>query len=149
MTSHNKNSEKGFTLIEVMVVIIILGILASIVGVKVIAHIDEARTTQAQVQIEAFKTALESYRLKNSYYPSTEQGLQALVTAPTTGKLPQYYPEGGYLDKIPKDPWGNDYNYMSPGLHNSRSYDIWSYGADNEEGGEGKDADINSWDSNE
>ena len=146
MTSRNRNREKGFTIIEIMVVIIILGILASIVGVKVIGHVEEARRTQAQVQLETFKTALSSYRLHNSYYPTTEQGLQALVTPPTTGRLPKNYPEEGYLEKIPKDPWDNEYYYQSPGIHNSRSYDIWSYGADNEEGGEGENADINNWD---
>ena len=147
MIYRNKNKERGFTLIEIMVVIIILGILASIVGVKVVGHVDEARVTQAKVQMETFKTALESYRLQNSYYPTTEQGLQALVNPPTVGRLPQHYQEGGYLERIPKDPWGYDYIYISPGLINTRTFDISSYGADNEPGGEGKDADINSWDS--
>ena len=145
MTVNKKNAEKGFTLIEVMVVIIILGILAGIVGVKVIGHIDEAKRIQARTQIQALKTALKLYRLDNGNYPSYEQGLQALVTPPEVGKLPRKWREGGYLDSnnVPKDPWGNDYYYMIPGVHGE--YDIFSYGNDNEPGGDGNDADVNSW----
>ena len=138
-------AEKGFTLIEIMVVIIIMGILASYVAVKLTGQTEEARRTQAVVQIEALETALELYKLDNGSYPSTEQGLQALVEAPTTGLLPRKWRKGGYLKKgkVPKDPWKNDYIYISPGLHGD--YDLMSYGDDGEQGGEGKDADVNNW----
>jgi len=143
MTSKNKKSEKGFTLIEIMVVVIILGILASYVAVKLTGQTEDARRIQARVQIDTFKTALELYRLDSGSYPSTEQGLQALVTEPTVGKLPRKWRKGGYLDKIPKDPWANEYIYLSPGINGD--FDIISYGDDNEPGGEGKDTDVNNW----
>ena len=142
MIFKNKNREKGFTLIEIMVVIIILGILASYVAVKLTGQTEDARRTQAKVQIETFRTALDLYKLENGSYPSTEQGLQALVRQPEVGKLPRKWRQ--YLSKIPKDPWGNEYMYLSPGL-NGQEFDITSYGDDNEPGGEGKDADVNSW----
>ena len=145
MIFKNNNSEKGFTLIEIMVVIIILGILASFVALNLTGQTEEARRTQARVQMETFKTALKLYKLDNGSYPSTEQGLQALVTPPEVGKLPRKWREGGYIDKIPKDPWGNEYVYLSPGIYGE--FDIMSYGDDNEPGGEGKDADVNSWES--
>jgi general secretion pathway protein G len=143
MTLQNKNKEKGFTLVEIMVVIIIMGILASTVAINVFNHIEEARRTQAKTQIETFKTALKLYRLDNGNYPSNEQGLRALVTKPEVGKLPRKWREGGYIDSIPKDPWGYDYIYQCPGLHGD--FDISAYGNDNEPGGEGNDADVNSW----
>jgi general secretion pathway protein G len=143
MTFKNSNRERGFTLIEIMVVIIILGILASYVAVKLTGQTEEARRTQARVQIETFRTALDLYRLDNGSYPTTEQGLQALVSSPTVGKLPRKWREGGYIAKIPKDPWKNEYSYLSPGENGD--FDIISYGDDNEPGGEGKDADVNSW----
>lgn len=145
MIFKNNNSEKGFTLIEIMVVIIILGILASFVALNLTGQTEEARRTQARVQMETFKTALKLYKLDNGSYPSTEQGLQALVAPPEVGKLPRKWREGGYIDKIPKDPWGNEYVYLSPGIYGD--FDIMSYGDDNEPGGEGKDADVNSWES--
>jgi general secretion pathway protein G len=145
MNLKNNNSEKGFTLIEIMVVIIILGILASFVALNLTGQTEEARRTQARVQMETFKTALKLYKLDNGSYPSTEQGLQALVKPPEVGKLPRKWREGGYIDKIPKDPWGNEYVYLSPGMYGD--FDIMSYGDDNEPGGEGKDADVNSWES--
>jgi general secretion pathway protein G len=142
-----KANESGFTLIEIMVVIIILGILASFVAVKLTGQTEEARRTQAKVQIESFDTALELYKLDNGSYPSTEQGLSALVEAPTVGVLPRKWREGGYLKKgkVPLDPWKNEYIYLSPGLHGE--FDISSYGDDGAPGGEGKAADVNSWDS--
>lgn len=145
MNSGYKKNERGFTLIEIMVVIIILGILASYVAVKITGQTEDARRTQAKVQIETFETALKMYKLDNGSYPSTEQGLQALVEAPTTGRLPRNWREGGYLEKgrIPKDPWAYEYVYLSPGFHGD--VDIISYGDDNEQGGEGKDADVNNW----
>ena len=140
-----KRNEKGFTLIEIMVVIIILGILASYVAVRITGQTEDARRTQARIQIETFETALKMYKLDNGSYPSTEQGLQALVEAPTTGRLPRKWRDGGYLEKgkIPKDPWANDYIYLSPGVHGD--FDIMSYGDDNSPDGEGKDADVNNW----
>jgi general secretion pathway protein G len=141
----NRHNERGFTLIEIMVVVVILGILASYVAVKWVGRAEEAKRTQARVQIEGFGTALALYKLDNGTYPSTEQGLQALVEPPAVGQLPRKWKEGGYLEKrqVPKDPWGYDYVYLSPGLHGE--YDLSSYGADGVQGGEGKDADINSW----
>jgi len=140
-----KTDERGFTLIEIMVVVVILGILASYVAVRWVGRTEEAQRTQARVQIEGFGTALALYKLDNGTYPSTEQGLQALVEPPTVGQLPRKWKEGGYLEKkqVPKDPWGNDYVYLSPGLHDE--YDLSSYGKDGVQGGEGRDADINSW----
>ncbi|MFC1867509.1 type II secretion system major pseudopilin GspG [Thermodesulfobacteriota bacterium] len=138
-------NEGGFTLIEIMVVIIILGILASYVAVRLTGQTEEARRTQAIIQIKGLETALELYKLDSGSYPSTEQGLQALVEPPTVGKLPRKWREGGYLQKgkAPKDPWKNDYIYLSPGLHGD--FDIMSYGDDGEPGGEEKDKDVNNW----
>jgi general secretion pathway protein G len=136
----------GFTLIELMVVIIILGLLAAIVMPRVVGETDRARYEQAKVQMRILEDALKRYKLDNGVYPSTEQGLDSLVRKPSTGVLPRNWPEGGYLDKteIPIDPWGNQYIYISPGLH-SPDYDIKSFAADGLEGGEGYNADIESW----
>lgn len=141
----NRCHEKGFTLIEVLVVIFILSILAAIVAPKIIGRTDDARIAEARLQIKNFETALKLFKLDNGFYPSTEQGLEALITKPTTGRIPPNYREGGYLEqkKIPLDPWGNPYIYLCPGIHGD--YDIISYGADGKEGGEGKDADITNW----
>ncbi len=137
--------EAGFTLIELMVVIVILGILTAIIAPRIIGRTDEAKVTEAKVQIKNFETALKLYKLDNGTYPTTEQGLEALVAKPTTGIIPKNWREGGYLEtkKIPLDPWGNPYVYISPGLHGD--YDIISYGADGVRGGEGFDKDIESW----
>ncbi len=134
---------RGITLIEMMVVIIILGILATIIFTRVSDRPEQARRTKAQVEIRQLGTALELFKLDNGFYPSTEQGLEALVRKPTTGRSPTNYPESGYMEKIPKDPWGNPYVYVCPGAHGE--YDIFSYGPDGQEGGEGKNADIQSW----
>jgi general secretion pathway protein G len=136
----------GFTLIELMVVIIILGLLAAIVMPRVVGETDRARYEQAKVQMRILEDALKRYKLDSGLFPSTEQGLEALVRKPSTGALPRYWPEGGYLDKadIPIDPWGNHYVYISPGLH-SPDFDLKSFGADGLEGGEGYNADIESW----
>ncbi len=141
----SSTSDKGFTLIELLVVLVIIGILAGYVGPRIMGHPEEAKRTMAAVQISALETALETYRLDNGAYPSTEQGMQALVEAPSVGKLPPKWREGGYMKKgkVPKDPWGNEYTYLSPGSQSD--FDIISYGADGESGGEGKDADINNW----
>lgn len=137
--------EAGFTLIEVMVVMIILSILATIVIPKFMRQTEKAKRTAAVMQISSFKGALSMFRLENGFYPTTGQGLEALVEEPTAEPLPRKWPEGGYLDKIPLDPWGNPYVYVSPGIH-SKEYDIISFGKDGEEGGEGENADICSWD---
>jgi general secretion pathway protein G len=140
------NDRGGFTLIEIMVVIVILAMLAAIVGPKLMGRTDDAKITDTRVQIKNIETALKLYKLDTGSYPSTEQGLSALVTKPTVGVIPNSYKEGGYLEskKVPKDPWGNDYLYVSPGEHGD--YDLFSYGADGAKGGDGKNADITSWD---
>lgn len=141
----NRLDDQGFTLIEIMVVVVILGLLAAIIAPRLIGRAGEAKQTSARVQMEGLETALKLYKLDNGFYPSTEQGLQALIEAPSVGRLPQKWRLGGYLDKgkLPKDPWGNEYLYLSPGVHDD--FDIISYGADKEPGGEGEDADINNW----
>jgi general secretion pathway protein G len=133
----------GFTLIELMVVIIILGILAGLIVPRIMEDPDKAKVVKAKLQIESFSSALKRYKLDNGDYPSTDQGLQALVEKPSIGKIPNRYPEKGYFPKVPKDPWGIDYVYLSPGEHGD--FDIISYGGDGKEGGEGKDADVRSW----
>lgn len=140
------NNNNGFTLIEIMVVIVILAMLAALVGPKLMGRTDDAKVTDARVQIKNIETALKLYKLDNGVYPGTEQGLNALVTKPTTGVIPNGYKDGGYLEskKVPKDPWGNDYLYVSPGEHGD--YDLFSYGADGAKGGDGKNSDITSWD---
>jgi len=141
-----KDRRAGFTLIELMVVIAILGILAALVAPSIIGRKEDAMRAAAKAQIKNFEQALKLFYVDNGFYPSTEQGLQALVEKPTIGRIPTKWREGGYLESktVPKDPWGNPYVYISPGIHN-RDFDIISYGADGQEGGEGKDADIQSW----
>ncbi|MGA7105865.1 MAG: type II secretion system major pseudopilin GspG [Candidatus Deferrimicrobiaceae bacterium] len=134
----------GFTLLEIMVVIVILGLLAALVVPKLIGRTEEAKRTQTRIQIKNLEQALQLFKLDNGFYPSTEQGIDALVRAPEVGRVPKNYRKGGYLDRVPKDPWGNVYVYVSPGTQGD--YDISSYGADGVAGGEDEDADINSWD---
>jgi general secretion pathway protein G len=134
---------KGFTLIEVMIVVVILGILAALIVPKIISRPDDARIVAAKQDISALVQALKLYRLDNLSYPTTEQGLQALVVKPTNSPAPPNWKTGGYLDRLPKDPWGHDYRYLNPGLHGE--IDVFSLGADGEPGGEGVNADIGSW----
>jgi len=135
---------RGFTLIEIMVVIAILGIMAAIVVPKLVGHTDTAKVVAAKQDIANFKQQLILYKLDNQRYPTTEQGLQALVTKPTVGPEPKGYKTDGYLEKIPKDPWGNPYQYLCPGIKGE--FDVFSFGADGQPGGEGINADIGSWD---
>ncbi len=135
--------QRGFTLLEVMVVVVILGILAALIVPKIISRPDDARVVAAKQDIASLMQALKLYRLDNQRYPSTEQGLQALVVRPTTAPIPPDWKAGGYLDRLPKDPWGNPYQYLNPGLHGE--VDIVSFGTDGEPGGEGNAADIGSW----
>jgi len=134
---------KGFTLIELMVVIIILGILAGLVLPRFMGRTEEAKRTKARLQIENLESALKLYKLDNGSYPTTDQSLEALVQKPTAGVIPKNWREGGYLEKgqIPLDPWGKPYVYLSPGVKN-KDFDLKSMGADGEEGGEGENADI-------
>lgn len=134
---------RGFTLIEIMVVIVILGILAALVVPKVMSRPDEARIVAAKQDIASLSQALKLYKLDNRAYPSTDQGLTALVQKPTTSPLPPNWKAGGYVDRLPKDPWGQNYQYLQPGVRGE--IDVFSLGADGAPGGEGNDADIGSW----
>lgn len=145
-TAVSKSAEKkGFTLLEILIVVAILSILAAIVAPRIMGRTDDARVADAKVQIRNLETALKLFKLDNGFYPLTEQGLQALVEKPSAGKIPSRYREGGYLEqhKVPADPWGNPFIYLSPGTNGD--YDLSSLGADGKEGGEGYDKDIKSW----
>jgi len=136
-------NEQGFTLIEIMVVLIILGLLAGLIGPRLLGRTEDAKLVKAEILIETLETALKLYRLDNGKYPTTEQGLEALVIAPETGSSVKNWRKGGYIEKgrVPKDPWGNNFLYLCPGVYGD--YDIVSYGSDGVQGGEGKD--IQSW----
>jgi len=140
-----RSSVRGFTLIELMVVIAILGILATIVVPRMVGRVDKANRSKAMTEIKGFQTALEAFRLDCGRYPTSSEGLNALIRTPG-GIDADKYQKGGYLQtpEIPKDPWGHDYIYVSPGLHNE-DYDVESYGKDRRDGGKGDDADIESW----
>ena len=135
---------RGFTLIEVLVVVAILGILAAIVVPRIMDRPDEAKRVAAKADVAAIVQALKLYRLDNGNYPTTDQGLIALVQKPTTAPIPPNWKQGGYLDKLPRDPWGSDYQYLSPGVRGE--IDVFSLGADRARGGEGNAADIGNWD---
>lgn len=137
---------RGFTLIEILIVVVILGILAGLIVPRIMDRPEEARVIAAKNDINAIMTALKLYRLDNSAYPGAEQGLQALVKRPEAGDIPRNWRPGGYLERLPKDPWGMDYQYLNPGIHGE--VDVFSYGADRKPGGEGFNADIGSWDLN-
>jgi general secretion pathway protein G len=146
MTVHprkHRKSEEGFTLVELMVVIVIIGLLATVVAINVLPSQEKAMVQKAKADVAVLEQALESYKLENFNYPTTEQGLQALVSAPAGMTNPERYREGGYIRRLPKDPWGADYRYAAPGQHGP--VDIYSLGADGKEGGEGKNADLGNW----
>ncbi len=134
----------GFSLIEIMVVVIIIGLLASIVAPAVLDRADEARLQKVQADFKAIQTALKLYRIDNYVYPSSEQGLEALVERPTIAPEPRNWKQGGYLDELPQDPWGSPYQYLSPG--ETRDYDIYTLGADGVSGGQDQNEDISVWD---
>jgi general secretion pathway protein G len=144
-TETSRVANSGFTFIELMVVIVILGILAMVIAPNFMDAPDEARQNKARLDIKSIEAALKLYKLDNGVYPSTEQGLEALVKAPESGFLPKKWRKGGYLEKrnVPKDPWGNEFVYLSPGINGD--YDIISYGSDGAPGGEGFAEDINNW----
>ena len=138
-----RRAASGFTLIEVMVVVVILSILAAIVVPNVMSSPDEARIVKAKQDIRALESALNLYRLDNYVYPSTEQGIQALVTRPTTPPEPQNWKAEGYIDRLPADPWGHPYQYLSPGQNGE--FDLYSMGADGQLDGQGVNADVSNW----
>ena len=141
--SRARRHARGFTLIEIMVVVIIIGLLAAVIVPQVVSKVDEAKVTKAKADIQTLETALTMYRLDNSKYPTTDQGLDALVTQPTDPSIRHWRP-GGYIPHLSLDPWGNKYQYTSPGTHN-KDYDLSSFGADGQPGGDGIDADIGNW----
>lgn len=143
MTRVMRSRQRGFTLIEIMVVVVIIGLLTAVVTTQVMGRVDDARVNKVQQDIKALELALQMYRLDNSRYPTTEQGLMALVQKPTLEPIPPSWRPGGYLQRYSKDPWKEDYIYVSPGEHGE--YDLYSLGADKKEGGEGPDADIGNW----
>jgi general secretion pathway protein G len=130
----------GFTLIEIMVVMVILGLLVAVVAPNIMGRSDQARVTIAETQLDNIAGALDLYRLDNSHYPSTQQGLEALVSKPSGTPEPRNWSPDGYMNSVPEDPWGNEYQYVSPGAEGP--YDLYSYGSDGQEGGEGDAADI-------
>ena len=142
-TPRLRRRHAGFTLIEIMVVIVILGVLAALVVPSVLSRTDDARGVAAKTDLAAIRQALKLYRLDNGRYPTQEQGLRALMEKPGTDPIPNNWKDGGYLERLPNDPWGNAYQYLNPGVHGE--IDIFSYGADGKPGGEGNDADVGSW----
>jgi general secretion pathway protein G len=137
----------GFTLIEIMAVVLIIGLLTAVVGTAIFGQIDRARVTTAKTQMKNIEAALDFYRMDNGKYPTTEQGLDALVHQPSTEPVPRQYRPEGYINggKVPRDPWGATYEYQAPGQRNSYGFDIWSFGADGQPGGKDVDADIGNW----
>lgn len=134
---------RGFTLIEIIVVVSIIAILAALIGPQVLGRVDEARVTKAKTDIRSLETALDLYKMDNFKYPTTDQGLEALVTKPDDPSV-RNWKMGGYVRKLSKDPWGNDYQYLSPGTRGG-AYDLYTLGADGQAGGEGTDADVGNW----
>ena len=146
MKNRRPHAQSGFTLIEIMVVVVILGILGALVIPNIMGRPDQAKVTVARADVKAIASALEMYRLDNGVYPSTDQGLEALVSEPSGSPEPRNWNPSGYLKRVPLDPWGNPYLYELPGEKNAGSYDLYSLGADGRLGGEGINADIGNWD---
>ena len=144
MNTLRTSTQRGFTLIEIMVVVVIIGVLGAIVVPQFMSRPDQAKVTAARTDIQAISTALEMYRLDTFNYPSTQQGLEALVTRPTGTPLARNWNPQGYLKSLPVDPWGTPYQYLNPGSH-SAGYDLFSFGADGVQGGEGFATDIGNW----
>jgi general secretion pathway protein G len=138
-----RRRQHGFTLIEIMVVVIIIGLLAAVIVPSVISKVDEAKSAKAKADIQSLETALTMFRLDNSKYPTTDQGLQALMAQPTDPSI-KHWRQGGYVQRVSKDPWGNDYQYVFPGTHGG-DYDLFTLGADGQPGGDGPNADIGNW----
>jgi len=143
LSHESSRKRRGFTLVEIMVVVVIIGLLAALVMPRIMGQSDQARRTAASVQIRELEQTLDLYYLDNGFYPTTEQGLEALIEKPASTPEPTNYRAGGYLRKMPVDPWGRPYEYRSPGEHGD--FDLFSYGADGREGGEDKNADIVNW----
>ena len=135
--------EAGFSLLELMVVVVIMSILALVIVPRIIDRPDQARVARVKADIATLESAVNLYKLDNLRFPTTEQGLQALVTPPVSEPVPVNFASGGYIDRLPKDPWGADYQYLSPGVHGD--FDIFTFGADGASGGDGVNADIGSW----
>ena len=142
-TRHGNRANAGFSLLELMVVVVLLSILALVIVPRVIDRPDQARAARAQSDIAALSNAVQLYRLDNFRYPTTEQGLEALRAPPTTDPVPTNWAQAGYIDRLPIDPWGQPYQYLSPGVHGD--FDVFTFGADGVAGGTGADADIGSW----
>lgn len=141
--ARRRPADAGFSLLEVMVVVVILSVLALVIVPRVIDRPDQARAARAQSDIAAISSALKLYKLDNFRFPSTEQGLAALTQPPNTPPLAQNWAAGGYLERLPQDPWGQPYQYLSPGVQGA--FDVFSYGADGVAGGSGANADVGSW----
>ena len=143
LTETETPKDQGFSLLELMVVVVIMSILALVIVPRIIDRPDQARVARVQSDLAVLKSAVDLYKLDNLNYPTTEQGLRALVTAPVSEPAPANYASGGYIDRLPQDPWGKDYQYLSPGVHGD--YDIFTFGADGVSGGDGVNADIGTW----
>ena len=138
-----KNTQRGFTLLEVMIVILIIGLLGTIVTPYILDNLDTAKVEKAKADINALEQALDQYRLDNNNYPTTDQGIEALINKPSSSPEPKNYRASGYIKRLRKDPWGNSYQYLQPGEHGV--FDLYSLGKDNEIGGVGLDTDIGNW----
>jgi general secretion pathway protein G len=145
--NERQGRRQGFTLIEIMAVVLIMGLLAGIVGTVVVGQIDQARSQTARAQIKQLESALTFYQMDNGRFPTTDQGLVSLVDKPSGAPEPRNYRPGGYLQggALPPDPWSNPYQYVSPGQHNPHAFDLWTYGSDGQPGGEGADQDVGNW----